>query len=145
MAQVVRIDATNLTRAVRRIREVAPRAGVIFEKATRDAGLLLREAVKSEAGKYSRSIPPTVRVREIGPSTVEVSVGGDGVAIADLFERDGETFSHPVFGSPTTPWVKQPTHHYFHPAIERSRPAVSELFKRAADGWCEELARHSEL
>ena len=108
-----------------------------LKKMLRGAGDLIAADAKANIAPYSKSIPPTVKVR-IAKTRVSVVAGGAGVPIGGLFElgnkghgksqaaaRSG-TFRHPVFGDRTV-WVNQKMHPYLLRAAESNKSRLEHL------------------
>ena len=114
------------------------------KKALRMAGTLIAEDAKAMVSPYSKTVPPSIRVR-IRKTSISVIAGGTGVPMGGLLEMGNKgrgesgTFRHPVFGTET--WVKQPTHPYLLRATRKNMHAierfegqiVAEAFKEV--GW----------
>ena len=126
------IDLREFRKLTRDLKAFKPDKQV--KKALRMAGTLIAEDAKAEVGAYSRTVPPSVKVR-IRKTSVSVIAGGAGVPMGGLLEEGnaagshtGPTFKHPVFapkdshGDQSVKWVDQPMHPYLLPAAARKEP-----------------------
>ncbi len=120
------------------LRRAAASVVVETERTLVEVGKLLEKGVRAKAGKYSTTIPPTVRTKS-GPNLIEVLGGNEKVVIGELFEmgnkgakRSAKTFRHPVFGQKDV-WVEQPMHRYLSEARREARPAIALLMNKTWD------------
>jgi hypothetical protein len=121
----------QLTRDLKRFKVDKP-----LKKTLRAAGQLIAEDAKANAEEYSKSVPPSIKVRIRGTS-ISVVAGGEGVPLAGLFELGNKgkgksqvaaksgVFRHPVFGSDV--WVEQEMHPYLLRAAARNARGIEHF------------------
>ncbi len=108
-------------------REIRPRM--------RAAGTAVQNDIRSEAAKFSSSIPKAVRMTTSFTSKtggVRIWVDAEkapGARPVENLGREG-TFRHPVFGNRER-WVEQQAHPFFFPVISRHRARVRTLVEDA--------------
>src|SRR5215471_13944858 len=115
------------------------------KKALRQAGELIAADARVLVSPYSRTVPPSIKVR-LRKTSIIIQAGGANVPMGGLLEmgnrsrsRSRSRFRHPVFGHDV--WVEQDMHPYLLKATEKNmRPIehfegqiVAEAFREA--GW----------
>lgn len=141
MAEVIRetgkegVDAKELTQLTKDFKGWKPDKQL--HKMLRVAGELIAEDARAIASQYSTTIPATIKVR-VSKTRISVVAGGQGVAIAGLFELGNKgggksqaasargVFRHPVFGDRGT-WVNQPMHPYLLKAAAKNQKKIEVL------------------
>lgn len=113
-----------------------------LRKELRAAGEEIADEARARAGMYSKSIPPTIKVRtsiQSRQAEIRIKAGSAQVPLAGLFElgnkggkAHGGKFRHPVFGDTST-WASQRMHPFLAPAVKRHEATVLARVGKAVD------------
>lgn len=140
------VDTRDFATFVKALRKASPELRRELIVRLRGVGQVVADEAKARVEPYSKSIPPSIRVR-VSAATVSVVAGGTGVPMAGLLELgsaksrgDAETFSHPVFGNRNV-WVKQSMHPYLGPAVRSKIDVVEQAAVDALDAVVDEVVR----
>jgi hypothetical protein len=121
------IDTSDFKAAAKALRNADKVLNREIRNELRKAGLVVAASAKVIAGKHSRTIPPSIRIRT-SAAGVAVVAGGDQAPVALPFELgnvgsrrsssagEGGVFRHPVFGDKNV-WAQQAMHPFLAPAV----------------------------
>lgn len=135
------IDTTDFKNVIRVLRKEQPELAKQVRKQLRVAGEIVAAEARRNAAEFSKTIPPTIKVRTAG-ATVAVIAGGAKAPAASLFELGntggsksataslGGRFRHPVFGDRDV-WVETPSRPYIRPSIAKDIEAVASAVAEA--------------
>lgn len=133
------IDGDSFDEAVRALFSAADRVDFEVTAAMAEIGETFAKAAKAEAGKHSKSIPPTIRSVPAGHA-VAVRAGSQDVPLAALYDlgnagkggRKKDTFRHPVFGNRNV-WADQKRYPFFAPTRKLLRKWINQRMDRIWD------------
>jgi hypothetical protein len=130
--ETVSIDVSELMDFARDMVGAAELTKRAKRKYDREAAEAIATEARSEAGRHSTSIPPTIRVHKLAEGNYAVEAGGPDVPLAGLYEYGNKGartpyFIHPVFSKPGDPeyldrgsWPHQQRFPFMAPAIRRT-------------------------
>ncbi len=133
------VDVRDFAAFARALRKGSPEVALQLRVDLRAVGEIVASEARVRAAEWSKTIPPSIRVRTSG-ATVSVIAGGSGVPLAGLFELGnqgqrglgGTDFRHPVWGNRNV-WVSQPMHPFLAPSLEAKIDAVEVAAVEALD------------
>ena len=123
------IDLREFKKLTKDLKDFKPDKQV--KKALKLAGELIATDARALVSPYSKTTPPTIRVRT-RKTSISVIAGGTNVPIAGLLEMGnrgrstGNTFRHPVFGDKSI-WVNQKMHPYLLVAMKKNEHAIERF------------------
>lgn len=137
-------EAANLERLSAELTESALKLRGEVDKTVVVVGEEIKAAATTEAGKHSKSIPPTIK-GEMVPGAYRIRAGGGDVALAVLYElgnrgaggRRSDSFKHKVFGQDV--WVEQKRYPFLRPALTAMRRQITKRMEAAWDKALEPL------
>lgn len=140
------LTVTGVAELVRAFGEVPAEVKAVLKPAVLEAGNLIGDQVKSNAG-FSSWIPGAVKVSaSFGSVTAgaKITVAERGFPHAGevrVFEGNGVNptpFRHPVYGNRNA-WVSAVTHPFAHPAVEQKRGEAVAVITTAVEGVIQSL------
>jgi len=129
------VDTTGLRKFARSLRYVSPEAARVLRSTMKDAGKLVADDATKRAEAFSKSIPPTIKVRTSG---INVTVQAGGISPLAMLNEKRDGWRHPVFGNRSV-WVDQPSHHFLAPALQAKRSEVAELLSHELSAMIDRL------
>jgi hypothetical protein len=129
------VDTRDFDAFAKALRIAAPDIRRHLLTRLRGVGAIVAEAARSEVEPYSRSIPPSIKVR-LSRASVVVEAGR-GVPLAGLYELGNigsnrtDVFRHPVFGRDV--WAEQRMHPFLAPAVRKQWDEVEVAAVQALD------------
>jgi hypothetical protein len=134
----LKFEGRSLSDLARDMRRAATVVRKETDKTVVAVGAKVAAVAKEEAGRHSKSIPPTIRLAAI-PGAAVIRAGNQDTPMAELYEignkggkRTSETFRHPVFGQKDV-WVEQPRFRFLAPALAVDRRAITKQMEQAWD------------
>jgi hypothetical protein len=137
------IDASELRAFAKALQKAAPAAKKELTLRLRALGEHVADDAQARIQEWSRSIPPSIRVRVYGAN---VQVIASAMPLAGLLEfgskgrENSDTFKHPVFGNAQV-WVDQPKHEFLKPAAAANQERIELEGLAAIDAALEMLPR----
>lgn len=141
----VGVDTRDYRAFARALRTAAPDIAAQLKLRLAVVGSVVADEAEARASEASTSVPPSIKVRVSGATTI-VQAGGAGIPTAGLLELGnkgkggGDEFTHPVFGNRAV-WVKQAMHPYLGPAVLAKADDVEEAALAALDATIDEVVR----
>ena len=136
----IAIDTRELQNLGKALKKVDKEIYKKMQSHLRDIRQPLIAEAKERAGRFSKSIPPTIKASVSGltlklksGSQTPVTKGHMGGAAAGMEDaRNRGFYKHPVFGDKSS-WVKQKSHPYLRPTIEANTPMIIRAMDKAID------------
>ncbi len=123
------VDLKEFKKLTKDLKDFKPDKQV--KKALKMAGELIATDARAFVSPYSKTVPPTIKVRT-RKTSISIIAGGTNVPIAGLLEMGNRakgsskgTFRHPVFSRDV--WVSQPMHPYLLRATIKNMRAIEHF------------------
>jgi hypothetical protein len=130
----ISVDTRDFKKFASALRRADPVMTRSLRTKLRMAGSIVAVEAAANVAPYSKTIPPTIKVR-VNSLVVTVTAKGE---LAGLFEfgnagaGGGGSFRHPLFGN-TDYWYAQKMHPFMYKALEAKADVVEEMVGVALD------------